>query len=104
MADGRLKTPHEGEKIQAVTPNQSNYNSQTLHTRKKSVTQQSTSKKRTTTATKRRDSPISETASEKAVKDAMMKTTQKIYFPNAFKMPGNKKDLKKEQEAAEEYE
>ena len=33
---------------------------------------------------------VSETASEKAVKDAMMKTTQKIYFPRAFQMPGSK--------------
>ena len=82
-----------------ATPNQALYNSQHLHTRKKSINnhQVSASKKRAT-ATKRRDSPISETASEKAVKDAMMKTTQKIYFPKAFKMPGNKKDSKKDQQ------
>ena len=39
-------------------------------------------------------SPVSETASEKAVKDAMMKTAQKIYNPSEFKMPGNKRSKK----------
>jgi len=33
---------------------------------------------------------VSDTASEKAVKDAMMKTTQKIFFPKAFALPGSK--------------
>ena len=50
------------------------------------------------TATKKRgvNSPVSETASEKAVKDAMMKTTQKIYFPASFKKAGCKKEVKKD--------
>lgn len=52
------------------------------------------------TAKKRAGSPVSDTASEKAVKDAMMKTTQKIYFPKAFHLPGTKKGQKKEQTAA----
>ena len=92
----RQKTPHEAEKTPAAASHL-NYSSNTLHTRKKSINQQqSASKQRRATATKRKDSPISETASEKAVKDAMMKTTQQIFFPKAFKMPGSKKDTKKD--------
>lgn len=33
------------------------------------------------------DSPVSESDSAKALKDAMLKTTQKIYFPSSFKLP-----------------
>ena len=38
---------------------------------------------------------VSETASEKAVKDAMMKTTQRIYFPKQFKNATSSKNTKK---------
>ena len=73
----------------STTPNdKQNYGSNVhgYHSRKKSGAQLSTQRNRK----KRGESPVSETASEKAVKDAMMKTTQKIYFPKAFQLPGQK--------------
>jgi len=82
---------------QSKTPNdKTNYGSnQGYHSRKKSGTQQSHQRNR-----KKRggDSPVSETASEKAVKDAMMKTTQKIYFPKAFQKEKQTSSITPEQQ------
>jgi len=77
LADG-TKTPKDDTKLDY----------QTNMPRK----QQRQSGVRAKTTKKREDntSPVSETASEKAVRDAMLKTTQKIYFPKAFHMPGSK--------------
>ena len=56
-------------------------------------------------SSKKRDyeSPISETASEKAVKDAMLKTRQMIYFPKAFQTATSKQGKKEVKHLAEEH-
>ena len=47
---------------------------------------------------------MSDTASEKAVKDAMLKTTQKIFHPQEFRMPGSKKAKNLKEQSKERLE
>lgn len=74
--DSAMRTP-----IADTTPMGRRRTSSTMNSLQKKTL---VSKKRPTQAA----SPVSETASEKAVKDAMMKTSQKIYNPKEFKLPG----------------
>ena len=76
------------------------------HSRKKSASNIQSSQRKKGSATRQKNqSPggVSETASEKAVKDAMMKTTQRIYFPKQFKMANTStKNTKKATETSTE--